>query len=96
MNHALCRLSREIDWSSFEQSFGVLYSPGVGRPGLPIQLMVGLHYLKHAYGESDETVIDRWLENPYWQYFCGYEFGCKVSIVTTSKRNWIVGMQALL
>jgi IS5 family transposase len=35
--------------------------------------MVGLHYLKHAYNESDESVIQRWVENPYWQYFCGYE-----------------------
>ncbi|WP_201029093.1 transposase, partial [Leptospira interrogans] len=24
-----------------------------------------------------------------------YEFGCKVSLVTTSKSNWIVGVQAL-
>ena len=34
--------------------------------------MVGLHYLKHAFNESDESVLDRWVENPYWQYFCGF------------------------
>ena len=22
---------------------------------------------------SDELVVDRWVENPYWQYFCGYD-----------------------
>ena len=42
-----------------------------GRPRLPIRLMVGLLYLKHAFGESDETVVQRWAENPYWQFFCG-------------------------
>ena len=23
------------------------------------------------FNESDESVIQRWIENPYWQYFCG-------------------------
>jgi len=36
--------------------------------------MVGLHYLKHGFNESDESVVERWVENPYWQYFCGFEF----------------------
>ena len=36
--------------------------------------MVGLHYLKHAFNESDETVVERWVENPYWQHFCGEEY----------------------
>jgi transposase, IS5 family len=40
-----------------------------GRRRLPIRLMVGLLYLKHAFGESDEIVIQRWSENPYWQFF---------------------------
>ena len=33
--------------------------------------MVGLHVLKHVFDESDESVCARWVENPYWQYFCG-------------------------
>jgi transposase, IS5 family len=27
--------------------------------------------LKQVYNESDENVVARWIENPYWQYFCG-------------------------
>jgi IS5 family transposase len=46
----------------------------VGRPGLPTRLVVGLHYLTHAFNESDESVVGRFLENPYWQYFCGFEY----------------------
>lgn len=42
-----------------------------GRPRLPIRLMVGLLYLKHAFGESDESVVQKGSENPYWQFFCG-------------------------
>ena len=36
--------------------------------------MVGLHYLKHLCDQSDESVVEGFIENPYWQYFCGMEF----------------------
>lgn len=74
MTHSLCKLSREIDWSAFESELGHLYSETMGRPGKELRLMVGIHYLKHAFNESDESVVERWLENPYWQYFCGCEY----------------------
>lgn len=72
--HPLIRLAQEIDWSVFSQSFGGLYDAELGRPGLPIRLLVGLQYLKHAFDMSDEEVVRRWVENPYWQYFCGEEY----------------------
>jgi IS5 family transposase len=72
--HSLFRLAQQIDWSYFEQEFGAFYSEEMGRPGAPTRLLVGLHYLKHAYDESDESVVEKWVENPYWQYFCGYEY----------------------
>ena len=72
-NNPLFKLANAIDWPEFEQAFGKLYDPGQGRPAKPIRLMVGLHYLKHAYDLSDEDVVARWVENPYWQYFSGAE-----------------------
>lgn len=45
-----------------------------GRPRLPIRLMVSLLYLKHAYGESDESVVERWAENVQWQFFSGMAY----------------------
>ena len=71
--HPLYRLSNAIDWAYFEDEFGSLYTEKKGRPGKPIRLLVGLHYLKNVYDESDESCVDRFLENPYWQYFCGFE-----------------------
>ena len=73
-SHPLFMLAGEIDWAVFEQTFGPLYVEKVGRPGTPIRLLVGLHYLKHGFNESDESVVARLLENPYWQYFCGFEY----------------------
>ena len=72
--HPLYQLADSIDWSLFDKEFGSLYVENFGRPGLPIRLLVGLHYLKHAYNVSDESVVERFLENPYWQYFCGFEY----------------------
>jgi len=48
------------------------YSRDLGAPGKAIRLMVGLHYLKYTFNESDESVVERWVENPYWQSFCGF------------------------
>jgi IS5 family transposase len=72
--HSLYRLADSIDWQFFDREFGSLYTENFGRPGLPIRLLVGLHYLKHAYNVSDESVVEQFLENPYWQYFCGFEY----------------------
>ena len=70
---SLYRLADLIDWQAFEEGFGTLYSEN-GRPGIPIRLMVGLTYLGHAFRLSDEEVVRRWVENPYWQFFCGEEY----------------------
>ena len=70
MNHELCILSKQIDWKSIEKDFASYYSE-IGRPSVPIRRMIGLLLLKHIYNLSDEAIVDRWMENPYWQYFSG-------------------------
>src|SRR5262249_24770376 len=74
MEHALVRLARTIDWPFLEQRFGAAYEDKPGRPPLPTRLMAGLSILKHTYDLSDEVLCERWLENPYYQFFCGEEF----------------------
>jgi IS5 family transposase len=74
LEHPRVILSQRLDWSAFEQDFGATYHDSDGRPGAPIRVFVGLHYLKHTCDESDESIIHRFVENPYWQYFCGFEY----------------------
>ena len=71
--HELFRLAGLIDWDDFDQEFGRFYRP-LGRPAKPTRLMVGLSYLQHTFNLSDEAVVQRWTENPYWQWFCGCEY----------------------
>lgn len=70
---SLYRLANKIDWNYFEDEFGSLYSE-LGRPAKPIRLMVGLTLLKYIENLSDEVVVERWVQNPYYQYFCGERF----------------------
>lgn len=70
--HALVQLADKIDWPRFDAAFADSYSPDLGAPGKAVRLMVGLQYLKYTFNESDESVVQRWVENPYWQYFCGF------------------------
>jgi len=70
--HALVQLADKIDWPRFDAAFADSYSKDLGAPGKAIRLMVGLHYLKYTFNESDESLVARWVENPYWQYFCGF------------------------
>jgi IS5 family transposase len=87
--HPLFKLANTINWSVFENEFGSLYVENVGRPGLPIRLMVALHYLKHAFNVSDETVVAQFIENGYWQYFCGFEhFQHRFPLDPTSLVKW--------
>ena len=70
MNHELVLLAQKIDWDKVEKEFSVYY-PDLGRPAVPIRKMVGSMLLKQMYNLGDETFVARWIENPYWQYFCG-------------------------
>jgi transposase, IS5 family len=67
----LLALSQAIPWLDLERELGRHYCPGVGRPGLPIRLLVGLLLLKQLEDLSDEKVVLAFKQNPYYQAFCG-------------------------
>ena len=63
--HPLFVLANRMDWSRFETKFGIHFAENSGRPALATRLMVGLEYLKYTMNESDESVVSRFIENPY-------------------------------
>jgi transposase, IS5 family len=71
LHHPLVRLAQEIDWDFLGQRFSSVCRAGPGQPPLPTRLVAGLFILKHMHNLSDERLCERWLENPYFQYFCG-------------------------
>ena len=73
-SHNLYRLANIINWTYLEQNIGKTYAEGPGRPETSVRLIVGLHYLKYLENKSDEEIVKGFVQNPYWQYFCGCEY----------------------
>ena len=67
-------LAEKIDWSRFDPEINACYAKEIGRPGINTRVMVGLLYLKEAFNQSDESLMNLWVENPYWQAFCGFQY----------------------
>ena len=64
MKHELVQLAGTIDWNWLDGEIAPLYSDK-GRPGIETRFVVAL---------SDEGVCERWIYDPYFQYFTGEEF----------------------
>jgi IS5 family transposase len=89
MAHPLAKLARAIDWRFLEGRFGAVYCDRAGHPPLPTRLMAGLAILKAMHDLSDEALCERWVENPYFQLFCGEEFfQHKTSFDRSSLTRW--------
>lgn len=70
MRPPLIRLAGLMDWEQVEQHFAAHFTSGRGRPALSPRLVASLLCLQHANDTSDEALVNTWLVNPYWQYFC--------------------------
>jgi transposase, IS5 family len=89
LRHPLVKLGRETDWAFLERTFGEAYTEGPGQPPLPTRLMAGLIILKYTHNLSDEALCERWVENPYYQHFCGEEFfQHELVLDRSSLSNW--------
>src|SRR5499433_3182069 len=73
LKHELVQLGAKLDWNWLDSEIAPLYSDK-GRPGIETRFMLGLLLLKHIYGLSDDGVCERWVYDPYFQYFTGEEF----------------------
>ncbi len=89
MQHPLVRLAALINWAEIERTFAVSFTSGRGRPALPPRLVAGLLYLQHTFDASDEAVVNTWVENPYWQFFCGETYlQTELPIDSSSLTRW--------
>ena len=100
-HHPLYILAKAIYWNQFDDAFEKHYSATMGAPAKPIRLMVALQILKHVRNLSDESVVEQWAENAYYQYFSGENvFACKAPCVPTElvefrKRIGEVGIELI-
>ena len=87
----LMLLAKHYPWDYVEKKFAQYYSDK-GRPSKSIRLMVGLIILKQLRNLSDAQLLEEWVENPYYQYFCGekefqHKFPCNSSDITYFRKR---------
>ncbi len=70
----LYKMSKAVPWEDLEIALSPYFTIKVGAPAKPIRLVSGLFMLQHCFDVSDEDALQNWLENPYWQFFCGYDY----------------------
>jgi hypothetical protein len=46
-SHPLYQLANILNWENLIKEFGAYYVEKTGRPGIPIRVIAGLHYLKY-------------------------------------------------
>lgn len=97
----LFKLGNRIPWAHLEAFLASCYGRR-GRRAKAIRLMVGLLILKHVENLSDEVVVERWRQNPYYQHFCGetifrWEMPCHpTDLVLFRKRIGVDGVEEIL
>lgn len=85
----LILLGKLIDWNDLEKELSVFFVEKEGAPAKPVRLITGLFMLQHMSNFSDESVVQQWVQNPYWQHFCGYEYlQWKFPINPSSLSRW--------
>jgi len=67
------KLSSVIPWGDLEPAYNAVMNMKEGRPSKPARLVIGAMIIKHKLNLSDEETVLQIQENPYLQYFCGYE-----------------------
>lgn len=89
LDHALCVMASEINWDLADEIVMNWFESSEGRPAKLTRLIAGLFFLKQMYNVSDDDLPQRWMENPYWQYFCGETyFQHEFPIHPTSMTKW--------
>ena len=98
----LYQMSKAVPWEDLQTALRPYFPSKVGAPAKPIRLVSGLFMLQHCFDLSDEDTLQNWLENPYWQFFCGYDYlQWELPIDPSSMSRWrkrikVEGAEAIL
>jgi len=67
------KLADAMPWEELSEVYNRSLSPASGRPALSARVVVGALIVKHMLKLTDEETIAQIRENPYLQYFLGYQ-----------------------
>lgn len=67
------KLSEIIPWDDIEDKYAELFPANCGMPAKPLRMALGALIIKEKCGFSDRENVAQIMENPYLQYFLGFE-----------------------
>jgi transposase, IS5 family len=68
------KLAKLIPWHEFEALYArTLAGTGMGAPAMSVRVALGSLIIKERLSTSDEETVEQIRENPYLQYFLGFE-----------------------
>ncbi len=86
MKYPLVKLVGLIDWAHIQRAFAVPFISGLSRLALTARLVA---VYKHTFEVSDEAWVHTWVENLYWQLFCGETYlQTELPIDPSSRTRW--------
>jgi LacI family transcriptional regulator len=71
--HPLVQLAKTLDWQVATTQFARTYVIPPSASQLPARALLALSILRGLYDLGEEDLYRQWLENPYFQYFSGFE-----------------------
>jgi len=68
------KMAKRIPWHEFEEIYARSFAgTGMGAPAKSVRIALGALIIKERLGTSDEETVQQIQENPYLQYFLGFE-----------------------
>ena len=66
-----CGWPVRLTGTGLDERAAACFVQGKGRPATPSRFMIAMFLLKAVYDLSDEQLFERWVYDPYFQYFTG-------------------------
>ena len=87
--HELVILANKFNWNKIDEICSAYFCNDNGRIGHSSRLVIGLLLLKQLHSLSDLEVCQQFVQNPYYQYLCGFShFEHKLKFNPSSLTKW--------
>lgn len=72
-NNRWVKMAKILDWDKFSMIYGENFSATMGAKGINARVVIGALIIKHIEAKDDRGTIDAIKENPYMQFFLGFD-----------------------
>ena len=72
-NNRWVKMAKLLDWDKFAVIYGRKFSGTMGAKGIDARVVIGALIIKHLERKDDRGTIQMISENPYMQFFLGFD-----------------------